>query len=147
MNNAVFIGKREQPDYFDFNRQLGILSDFKDLSLLSDKYNTQQIERIEMIDVIFISEKGKSIKCIFEVENSTGFTSAIQRGSNTEKDIPKFMVIPAEREQELKRIRDPLFVKSFKNNNWHYIVFDDIERLSHYSKPSIDEVMNIAKEL
>lgn len=74
--------------------------------VLSTDYEKERIDRINMIDEIWIEDK--KIKCIFEVENSTNFTMALQRASNLSKDLPKFMVIPDKRESELKTISDPI---------------------------------------
>jgi len=144
---SVFVGKREQPEFYDFNKPLRDLSTFVDLSTLSGSYESLKLERIEMIDVLWLSEDGASIECVFEVENSTGFTSAIQRASNTEKTIPKFMVIPIARESELKRVCDPLFVRAFEENSWRYLTYRDVERLAGFSEPTIKEITRTAKEL
>jgi len=143
----TFVGKREQPDIYELGKTLYELSDIRDLSCLKNNYESQKIERIEMIDSLWLSPDRKSIEGVFEVENTTGFTSAIQRASNIESDIPKFMIIPINREQELKRIKDPLFIKSFRDNNWKYLTYDDVERLSNFSKPTITEILKLAKEL
>jgi hypothetical protein len=100
-----------------------------------------------MIDVVLLTQQDSRIKCIFEVENSTGFISAIVRGSNIEKDTPKFMVIPENREKELQSIQDPLFLNSFRDNNWRYTTYENIGRLTCYSNPSIDEIVRGSKSL
>ena len=46
-----------------------------------------------MIDCIWLNINNNNIDCIFEVENSTDFTSAIQRGSNLSSEVSKFMII------------------------------------------------------
>jgi len=63
------------------------------------------------------------------------------------KETPKFMVIPENREKELQSIHDPLFLNSFHENNWRYIVYENINRLASYSKPSIDEIAQISQGL
>ena len=47
------------------------------------------------------------------VENSTNFIDAVGRASNIEADIPKFMIIPERRKQELLNYKDSMFVNSF----------------------------------
>jgi hypothetical protein len=143
----VYIGKREQPEYCKDGSQLVSMSDVKNLDSLRGTYDSLQIARIEMIDNVWLTQDGKAIKCIFEVENSTGFMSSIQRASNTEESIPKFMVLPTEREQELLAVRDPLFRRAFSDNNWRYATYDFIQRLLGYSHPSVDQVLAISKEL
>ena len=99
-----------------------------------------------MIDMVWLSNKS-DIVCVFEVENSTGFMSAMQRASNIEAKTPKFMVIPDSREKELKEISDPLFISSFKKHNWSYITYSLIRKLVEYSKPSLGDLNKIAKRL
>ena len=100
-----------------------------------------------MVDVVWLSPNGNNIECIFEVENTTGFSSAILRGSNIEKQIPKFMIIPENREIELQSFRDPIFTNSFRDNNWHYLTYTDVTRLSSFHKPSLNEVLRVVKSL
>ncbi|NQT23711.1 MAG: hypothetical protein HQ579_09795, partial [Candidatus Omnitrophica bacterium] len=144
-NYSTFVGMREQPDIYELNKPLSTLSDSRHLSSLKKSYDAKKLERIAMIDTLWLDKDGKQITCIFEVENSTGFTSALQRASNTDKAIPKFMIIPKKREQELKRIRDPLFTKYFHDNGWKYLTYENIERLSKFSKPTVKEIDRIAK--
>ncbi|KAA6328021.1 hypothetical protein EZS27_023042, partial [termite gut metagenome] len=104
------------------------LSDFADLQnvdfLLLEK---DKIDRIAMIDMLWI--KNNVIKYIIEVENTTKFTSGIQRASNVEIAIPKLMIIPDKRKDEFLGINDPLFTNNFKNYNWKYIFYSDIENI------------------
>jgi DNA modification methylase/ribosomal protein S6 len=144
---TIFVGKREQPEQCGDGACLRDLADVHDLKKLEMKYDIEKIERIEMIDEIWLTESGDSIECVFEVENSTGFMSAIQRASNIEKNVIKFMIIPDEREEELLSLKDPLFVKSFIDNNWSYIKYDAVKRLAGYSRPSVNELLKIAKKI
>ena len=143
----TYVGKREQPETYQPAITLADLSDTLKLDSLKDKYDKQKLDRIRMIDVVWLSKNKKSIKCIFEVENSTGFTSAIQRASNVEDKIPKFMVIPNEREKELKKVKDPLFLRSFKDGNWKYMTYEDVESISSSSHPTINEFAKISRGL
>jgi SAM-dependent methyltransferase len=144
---SVFIGKHEQPEVIQDGTVLRDMADLLTLAPLRNLYDPRQIERIEMIDVVWLSPQDNQIKCIFEIENSTGFTSAIIRGSNIERHTPKFMVVPKSREKELRSIRDPLFLSSFRGNNWQYTTYENIDRLEGYSTPSIDEVLRVSKSL
>ncbi len=143
----TYVGKREQPEITKDNVKLRDISDLKTLESLSPDYDYRQITRVEMIDTIWLSSQTNQIQCVFEVENTTEFTSAIIRGSNIEKDIPKFMVIPNEREKELQKFKDPLFVASFRENNWKYITYTSISRLAGFSQPTLEELLRISKEL
>jgi len=144
---SVFVGEREQPEVIQNGTTLRDMANLLTLAPLRKLYDPRQIERIEMIDVVWLSHQDNYIECIFEVENSTGFTSAIVRGSNIEKHTPKFMVVPKSREKELRSIRDPLFLTSFRENNWQYTTYENIGRLEGYSSPSIDEVLRGSKSL
>lgn len=143
----VYVGKREQPETTEDGTLLRDIASLQTLVPIQSLYDPRQLERIEMIDVVWLSERNSRIKCIFEVENSTGFTSAIVRGSNIERDMPKFMIIPENREKELQSIRDPLFLDSFHDNNWLYTTYENIGRLTGYSNPSIDEILRVSKSL
>jgi hypothetical protein len=57
------------------------------------------------------------------------------------------MVIPNDREKELQRFKDPLFVASFRENNWKYITYSSISRLAGFSQPTLEELLRISKEL
>jgi len=99
-----------------------------------------------MIDILWITIDNK-IKCIFEVENSTGFIAALQRASNLDRATYKFMVIPDEREDELMGISDPLFMEVFYSHNWHYVTYSSLERLLHHARPSFEEMLNISRSI
>jgi hypothetical protein len=146
-NFLTYVGKREQPEITKDNLKLRDISDLRTLEPLAPDYDYRQITRVEMIDALWLSPQTNQIQCIFEVENTTEFTSAIIRGSNIEKDVPKFMVIPNDREKELQRFKDPLFVASFRENNWKYITYSSISRLAGFSQPTLEELLRISKEL
>lgn len=145
----VFVGKREQPEYCRNGKQLKEIADIHSLDMLSETYHPDQIKRVEMVDVVWLNKVNEiwAVECVFEVENSTRFSSAIMRGSNIGETVPKFMVIPEERETELRNMRDPLFLDSFRKNNWHYVTYGPIKRLSGSSYPSLDEVIRISRRL
>lgn len=143
----VYVGKREQPETTEVGESLRELASLQTLDSIKARYVPRQLERIEMIDVVWLSANESRIRAIFEVENTTGFTSAIVRGSNIEKDIPKFMVIPLSREKELRSIPDPLFVNTFRDNHWRHTTYEAIGRLASYSAPSIQVLMGVSKVL
>tara|TARA_R110002033_G_scaffold169169_1_gene209571 strand:- start:1124 stop:3571 length:2448 start_codon:yes stop_codon:yes gene_type:complete len=136
-----FVGKREQPEPIKNKR----LSDFSDYIQLKDTIKDGIArKRIEMIDLIWLKED--KIKIIIEVENSTNFTSGIQRGSNLPNDVIKIMIIPDHRENELNRISDPLFKESFKSHNWKYILYSDVDKILQ-SNASMETINLFAKDL
>ena len=93
-------------------------------------------DRVEMIDMVWINNDG--VEYALEIENSTNFTSGIQRASNLDNSIKKIMVLPNKRKTEFLNIKDPLFTESFKKYNWGYLFYDDIVRLK--------SLRNIGKE-
>lgn len=145
-SRKTFVGRREQPERGSDGKTLRDTAGCSSLNTLTG-YDGQQIERIEMIDALWLNSALSSVVAAFEVENSTNFTSALQRASNLANAIPKFMVIPDEREGELQGTRDPLFVTTFRSHAWKYVTYSAIEKLAGYSKANLDELRNIAKEL
>lgn len=125
----IFIGKREQPEQIN-GKHLAEFADYTNLNFLN--YNKEVIERIEMIDMIWFD--GEEIKYVLEVENTTNFTSGVQRASNVDAGINKLMIIPDKREVELKNLSDPLFTENFKNYNWKYAIYTDMEKLTSVKK-------------
>ena len=80
-----------------------------------------------MIDMIWLN--GDNIEYVIEVENSTKFTSGVQRASNLDSSIPKIMVLPDYRKKEFLSTNDPLFKDSFKSFSWTYALYSDIEKI------------------
>lgn len=121
----IWIGKREQHE-----RDSGLAAKGKTLKeymtlkqLKIDNASNQSV--IENIDLIWI--KGKEIKAIFEIESTTTMTSALMRGSNVDERVDKFMVLPEEREGQLRnKLTSPLFKDHFENENWQLIYFDTL---------------------
>ncbi len=139
----TYVGKREQFESLSKGERLRDKSDYSNLNEL--EYDENKRKRVEMIDCIWINE-GR-IKVALEVENSTDFLSAITRGSNLNKGIPKYMVIPDEREDELVNISDPLFKKEFKEHNWRYILYSNIDRLVKARSITHSDLLSNSKKL
>jgi len=142
-----YVGRREQPESTSSGKTLRELADVHSLKSLHKLVEEAGADRLEMVDVVFLGPDRQSIFCLWEVENSTNFVSAIQRGSNAPKDTPKFMVIPNERKHELLSIIDPLFVRSFSDNHWRYLTYDEVGRLARFSDPTLDELLKVSKPL
>lgn len=118
----VYIGKREQPEMIN-GQPLRAIADYTNLEHLN--LDPTVTKRLEMIDMIWLKED--QMKYLVEVENSTTITSAIQRASNAENSIERFIVIPDSREKELLNIRDEFFVDGFKAYNWRYVTYSDVD--------------------
>ena len=139
----IWIGKREQHE-----RDSGLVAKGKTLKEYMtvkqlEVANARNQRVIENIDLIWI--KGKEIKAIFEVESTTTMTSALMRGSNVDKRVNKFMVLPEEREGQLRnKLTSPLFKDHFENENWQSIYFDTLRNayLKQKAKTDIYSLIN-----
>ncbi|NOU17867.1 MAG: hypothetical protein HOO91_09950 [Bacteroidales bacterium] len=143
--HKTFVGRREQPELASNGKILSTFADYLALKNIKD-IKREALNRVEMIDALWIDEELK-IKCVFEVENSTDFTSAIQRASNLGNEVPKIMVIPDKREMELLRIKDPYFLYGFENQNWCYLTYSDLSKASGYSKVDLNELIRISRKV
>ncbi|MBI3599566.1 MAG: DNA adenine methylase [Nitrospinae bacterium] len=133
----IWIGKREHHE-----KDSGLIATGKTL----DEYMTVKHLRIdnatnqgviENIDLIWI--KDRRVKAIFEVESTTSMTSALMRGSNIDREVDKFMVLPEEREDQFKRkMTSPLFKEHFENENWRLIYFDTLRNAYVKDKNRVD---------
>ncbi len=128
----IFIGKREQGEKIN-TTILATYATHLELKFLD--FEKEKLDRVHMIDMIWLNDK--NIQVVFEVENSTNLISAISRGTNLDKTILKIMVIPNQRENELLRQKDKLFRDQFKINNWKYLLYSDVEKLTT-SRQKID---------
>lgn len=140
-----FVGKREQGEYIDDTTRLVEVASLSTLDSLLSIYQSEQLSRIEMIDAIWI--KDNEIVSVFEVENSTDFIGAIARSSNISALIPKFMIVPERRMKEFLNFRDPLFIESFKNNNWHYCDYRTIQTLNTGKVITLEMILKNSKDL
>jgi DNA modification methylase len=98
-----------------------------DLPLSKDK-----IDRIREIDALWL--KDNEVVYEFEVENSTGISDAIIRGSNLPStSIKRYVVIPEERKNLLMmKIAEPILKENIEHYNWNFIFYDAF--LSFYNK-------------
>lgn len=143
---TVFVGKREQSEKCSNSQCLRDVIDITDMaSIYKEGIEKERIERINMIDAIWTD--GNEIKCIFEVENSTNFSMALQRASNLDKEIPKFMIIPDKREEELCSVVDPVFIKLFKEYNWKFVTYTSILRMATSRKVEFESLLKVSKDI
>lgn len=147
LNLTRFVGRREQPEFTSRNVQLRELADVTSLRDTDLGLSAAGVERLEMVDALFLARDTQQLVCLWEVENSTDFSSAIQRGSNAPNDVPKIMVIPDRREAELLRIVDPLFQTSFSEHGWRYMTYTDLRRAARFATTSLSDVTSTAKAL
>jgi hypothetical protein len=98
-----------------------------DLPLSKDK-----IDRIREIDALWL--KNNEVVYEFEVENSTGISDAIIRGSNIpSRTVKRFIVIPEERKNLLlMKIAEPILKENIEQYGWNFIFYDTF--LAFYDK-------------
>jgi 16S rRNA G966 N2-methylase RsmD len=147
MSLRRFVGRREQAEMSRDGVRLRDIADVPSLNSLTKTFDSACIERLEMVDAVFLKPDSPEIVCLWEVENTTNFHAAIFRGSNAPLNVPKFMVIPESRARELLNFTDPLFLQSFAANGWRYLTYADLARLAGYSAPSLDEITRVSKAL
>lgn len=129
----IFIGKREQRENID-NKKLSDYANIFELNFIKDDFTRQ---RALYIDILFV--KNKSIHYAFEIENSTNIIEALHRNSVLESSIPKFIVIPNNREEELLGKKEPLFIESIQKNHWQYLLYSDIDKLVNVKYPRLEQ--------
>lgn len=121
----VWIGSKEQGDTFRNEK----LSKFcTELNFNLPGFSGDELKRIALIDVIWYDKS--SIKYIFEVENSTNITSAIERASHIpeEYEVQRFIVIPEERQKMLERkMNEPMFEEGYNKYKWQTIHYDTLK--------------------
>jgi len=121
----VWIGSKEQGDTFR-NEKLSKYCTESNLGLAG--FSGDELRRIAMIDVLW--HEGSSIKFIFEVENSTSITSAIERASHIPEkyEVKRFIVIPEERQKMLERkMNEPMFQEGYNKYKWQTIHYDALK--------------------
>ena len=133
----IWIGKREQHE-----RDGGLVAQGKTLSeymtLKELKVtNATNLDAVENIDLLWVTED--KINACFEVEATTGMTSALMRGSNVAEQVDKFMVLPEEREAQFKnKLSSPLFKEHYEKGNWSLIFFDRLRNAYVKEKTRVD---------
>lgn len=106
---------------------------------LAFKISPEKLDRVQEIDALWHNDG--VIQYEFEVENSTGITEAIVRGSNIEYPVKRIIVIPEERDNLLARkLKEPALADKIKEDKWIFIHYNDF--YSYYGdnkrKRSID---------
>lgn len=127
----IWVGKPEQSHEIREVPRPGKLKQFVTLKNLSRLKNVQNTKTVEDIDLVWIRDN-KAI-LVFEIESTTSMTGALLRGSNIEPKVPKFLLLPEEREtQFLRKLKSPMFAERFREDNWNVIFFETL--LAEYSK-------------
>lgn len=134
MGFKIWIGRRERGGIYK-GEPLSKLSE----DGLQLPFSTEALKNIEMIDVLWIDKD--QIVYEFEVENTTGITEAITRGSYiTNTKTKRFIVIPEERENLLhKKINAPILKDRIIKFGWKFLFYKDLIEfcLEHKRKKTI----------
>ncbi|MFH1545078.1 MAG: hypothetical protein ABIE23_03255, partial [archaeon] len=142
----IWIGLREQGELYNGKALRDLCDDIRTFRFVPQESST--IDRIKMIDVLWL-EDGR-IKYEFEVENTTGISEAIIRGSHIPEElkVKRFVVIPKEREKKLnKKLQEPVLQQAVKKTNWKFILYKDLENLFKTTKKKLNptEIQRISK--
>jgi len=144
----IWIGRREQGDPLAeaFPGREGELRQYVSRTSLEGLGNAQNTEDIEFIDVLWL--QGDLVKSVFEIEATTSMTEALKRGSNVDPKVPKYRVIPQEREDQLLwKLRSPLFGERFQKDSWKCLFFEALDRAYQKEKGKLDVTMLVAKKV
>ena len=144
----IWIGRREQADPLAeaFPRREGELRQYMARTSLTGLVNAQNIEEVEWIDILWL--EGDLVKAAFEIEATTSMTEGLKRGSNIESSVPKYLVIPQEREDQLlRKLRSPLFGAHFEKDSWKCLFFEALERAYQKEKGKLDITALVAKKV
>ncbi len=126
----IWIGSKEQGQVFE-GKRLTELCNFK-IQDLHD-LTKEQLKKIENIDLLWC--KGSKIISEFEIENTTSITESIIRGSHIPYDINRYIVIPDERADLLKRkIKEPVLEDRIIDENWKFIYYTKLEEFFSWIK-------------
>jgi hypothetical protein len=140
---GIWIGSKEQSQVFE-GKQLAELSNFKiqDLKNLTK----DQLKRIENIDLLWC--KGNEIISEFEIENTTSISESIIRGSHIPYQINRYIVIPEERENLLKRkLKEPILAETIIEEDWKFIYYAKLEQFYSWTKRKKELNLNTFKEI
>ena len=146
----IYIGKIEQSHemYSGTIKNKKYLKEFITYKSINKLKNIQNPTVVDDIDLLWI--KNNKIFSLFEVESTTSMTSALQRGSNVDKDVPKFMIMPSDRHNQFtQKMKSPLFYERFINDNWNKIYFENLVEAytKNKGKTNINEIIKMDPKL
>ena len=119
----IWIGQREQRD--DFGSGVAQTTSLRELVTVNKPGKLDGVKNVTdvlLMDLLWLD--GRKIVHAFEIESTTTMTSGLQRGSNLPKATAKTLVIPEDRERDLKRkMESPLFSEHFSKDGWDLLFF------------------------
>ncbi len=131
MGFKIWVGLKEQNETYD-GEKLADLCDEKDFKLVN--ILPERLDRVKNIDCIWYKQ-GK-VYWEFEVENTTGITEAIIRGTSIPNlDVKRVIIIPNERERLLnRRLQEPILQEQITKYNWKFILYHALETIFEDNK-------------
>lgn len=122
----LWIGKNEQSHkIISFPNKSGELKQYVTLKDLKNITNIENPKIVDDIDLLWI--KDNKVAFSFEIEATTTMTESLNRGSNIDSAIAKFLIIPQERETQLNnKMKSPMFANRFKDDSWKVIFFEPL---------------------
>jgi len=144
----VWIGRPEQGDPLSegFPGRQGELRQYATRTALAGLENAGNIQEVENIDVLWL--RGGRVEAVFEVDATTSMTEALKRGSNVHAGVPKYLVIPQEREDQLiRKLRSPLFGERFQQDSWRCFFSEVLDRAFERQRGKLDINTLVAKKV
>jgi len=144
----VWIGRREQSDPLSegLPGKEGELRQYVSRATLRGLENAGNVEEVEYIDVLWL--RGQRVEAAFEVEATTSMTESLKRGSNIDSSVPKYLVIPQEREDQfLRKLRSPLFGERFQQDSWKPLFAEALDQAFQKHRDKVDLATLIDKKV
>lgn len=107
----------------------------KEISLkeLNLPLKDEKVKRIREIDVLWLVNN--EIKYAFEVENTTAILEAINRGANISYNVKRFIVLPEERRDFLRRrLKEPIIEENLEKYNWRFVFYNRLNNFYEENK-------------
>ena len=126
-----------------------VIADLEGYRVKELPFDNENPDRVREIDVIWL--EGKTPKYEFEVENTTGISEVIDRGSNLDvDDLTRIIVIPEERKPLLNRkLHERKFNEEINKYGWQFMYYKDLDaffvQMKGHKKPKISELKNSFK--
>lgn len=140
----IWVGKIEQTHKITaLPNKSGELKQYISFHDFNKLRNVKNLSTVADMDILWI--KDNKIISAFEVESTTSMTSALQRGSNLQSAIPKYILIPEDRDNQLlRKLKSPMFQERFTSDNWQIIYFEALSEAysKHKGKTNINELIN-----
>jgi len=141
INALVKLGKR-----FGFDVWSAHVSDAIEEDVLRDlrlDIIEEPLKKIREIDVLWL--KNRQIIYVFEVENTTQITEAINRGSNIPYKTERIILIPDDKENLLQsKFQNVMLKERVEKDNWRTMLYSKLEDFMASRGKTLENFNNIA---